>query len=1139
MNNRLQMTASETISPVLADGTDRRNLMGSLEAHALVRPEACALQLGEHRFSHHQLHVAVQHASEFLHRQGIGPGALVALRLADMASLAVGVLALMRMGATAMPLSPTATPEQVRESMGEAQARWLLVEPGVNNMAPCCSVLPFAQADFLIEAAPAPQAVWVEEPDAPCLLITGSGTTGRPRLMAVTHGQMRARVAMQQKRYAVTPRDRVMVVTPLHFSVSIHNLLAGLFAGGSVCVWDQQGSLAEAVAVARPDVLSLTAMHAEALLLAHDRGAVFDLAAVRVVTLTSSTISEALRLRLRHVLRANLHIVYGTNEVYSATVVFPHELDRVALGVGRPDAGVRVEVVDAQDRLMPPNEVGEVRVKSPAQIIGYVNATDVERFRGGWFYPGDLARWDISGQLVLMGRSDDMMIVKGVNIYPGEIEQTLREHPAVSDVAAFALHHAVLKELPVCVVALRTGERRARAELMAFARERLGPKAPRVLAIAPAVARNPQGKPARAALSACVNEALRTDAPPSAERAQAYIRALDEKRQQENRAPCGRQRSQRVGFALELPAWAPWEKLRRWRLVLRGEPGNAALADGPMDVEVSHQAVLWSDELLQVTATLLQAARAPWFDSPWLLSCKPTGEPATELGTRWQVHARVPLLDGFSSHLFGQAWKAALQLEAWVRAHPDLNPDDLAARQAFLTWADKHALVALRKLVPGGKSSIHVLRAAHDMGVPFAHLGAGIYQLGWGAKAHRINRSSSDRDSAIGALVTHRKDLTAKLLCEAGLPGAQHEVVTTLPAARQAAQRIGWPVVVKPADADRGEGVHVDVLPDTLDTAFAEAQRCSPGRRVLVERQIAGTCHRIFVAGGQLLYSVKRLPQGLYGDGEASLVALVSQARARWTATPAWSRSPAPELDALALAALAEQGMTPDCVPKAGQFIALRRFESTAWGGVDEDVTHTIHPHNVRVALEAAALCGLDVAGVDLISTDIAQPWHANGAAINEINFSPLLGGGEISRQHVQTYLNRLMGGNGRIPVEVYVGQGPALSAAQARAKALRKTGLQTALTTHDRTETGEGETSMAGVDGLCTRIRALVRRPGVAALVIVVQNDELLNQPLPLEGVDRVHLVGGADIRCATGSAPERRNLLLRNLKDWAWSHG
>lgn len=1108
---------------------DRRNVLHEFGAHALSLPDASALQIGTRSLTYGRLHAAVLQASQCLHQRGVVRGDTVALRLADPFLQAAGMLALMRMGATPMPLSPGATPLQVQELVDAAQAQWLLAEHEGGQLSGCC-VLPFSEAAVsAIDLDHALQdALWVAEPAAACLLITGSGTTGQPRLMAVTHAQMRARLAMQQARYAVAAGDRCMVVTPLHFSVSAHNVLAAWFAGAAAVVWDQRGNLALAVASARPDVLSLTLMHAEQLLGLQQGDPSISLAAIRVVTLTSSTISQALRQRLRDDLHTRLHIVYGSNEVYAATVVFPENLDEIAEGVGRAEPGVMVEIVDPKGCRVDNHDVGQVRVKSPAQIDGYLQGSDAERFRDGWFYPGDLAKWAPCGQLMLMGRADEMMIMNGVNIYPAEIELALGEHPAVREVVAFPLRHEVAQEVPVCVVSLHEGARLSKAELLDFARVRLGSKAPVFLAVTEVLPRNVQGKPVRAELHALIGRALQ-DATPSAQSAQALIEQLNT-----TAALTPHQRRRRMAFDFVLPESLRLEKLKYWRIALSGEVGMQALVEAPVDLCISHKAVLLADEIWRIVAALLLAARVPLFGAHRLLSCKPAGPPGAGEGSGWRAEVDMPLLEVGPPETWGVALKAAFLLEAWTREHHDLCATHAAGHATFFAWVEQHALAPLRVLVPGGASTLHVLRAAFDLDVPFVHLGAGSYQLGWGARARRINRSSTDRDSVMGMQLAHRKDLTARLLRAAGLPGAVHEVVNTLENASAAAQRIGWPVVVKPVDAERGEGVHVDVRADGLHAAFAQALKHSPARLVLVEQQIHGICHRIFVAHGHMLYAVKRLPLGVYGDGASSVSQLVAAARVHERFVPPWKRSPLPTLDDLALVSLAQQGLQVESVPGTGRFVALRRIESTGFGGVDEDVTATIHPENLRVALAAAQLCGLDAAGVDLISSDITAAWHTNGAVINEVNFAPLLGEGVISRQHVQTFVTRLLKGDGRIPVEVYVGNEAAVAAARQRVHTLHQSGLATALTSHDWTEAPDGQAWHLAAQGLHARIRALVLYPNVDALVVVVQTDELLDRDLPLEGVDAVHLVDGALIRCRPDQAQQRRRTLLHMLQAW-----
>src|SRR5690606_14742395 len=155
--------------------------------------------------------------------------------------------------------------------------------------------------------------------------------------------------------------------------------------------------------------------------------------------------------------------------------------------------------------------------------------------------------------------------------------------------------------------------------------------------------------------------------------------------------------------------------------------------------------------------------------------------------------------------------------------------------------------------------------------------------------------------------------------------------------------------------------------------AFAMASALSP--RVLVERQIAGICHRVHVANGEVVAASRRLPKSVRGDGERTVSALIDEANAVEAAKPPWSRLKPFPSDALAIQCLAKAGLNLASIPAAGQLAPLRPVQSIAWGGVVEDFLGTIHPDNVRLALQATRVLRLSSAGVDIMSEDIRQPW--------------------------------------------------------------------------------------------------------------------------------------------------------------------
>ncbi len=431
-------------------------------------------------------------------------------------------------------------------------------------------------------------------------------------------------------------------------------------------------------------------------------------------------------------------------------------------------------------------------------------------------------------------------------------------------------------------------------------------------------------------------------------------------------------------------------------------------------------------------------------------------------------------------------------------------------------------------------STLQVLKAACSLDVPFLHLGDGTFQLGWGARSIRVERSVTAGDSATGARLSQNKASTCALLAKAGLPVPVHQLVRTMEEATSAAESLGWPVVVKPANRDRGEGVTIGVESmESLQVAFKVARRLSG--QILVERQVAGVCHRIFVARGKVLYAVRRDPKSVFGDGCRSVASLIEAANLANLGQPSWDRVEPWPADELARQTLATQGLAMDSVPERGRKIALRPIESSRWGGDDEDMSGSIHPENARLAVEAARLIGLDNAGIDLMTIDIAQAWHRNGAVINEVNFAPSLGTAEISRRHVRSFVRRHFEGDGRIPVYAIVGEAQqGLRRALELQRQLTLQGQRCWITGATTTVNATGETHHLTAAGLFGRVQALLLHSSVDALVMMIEDHALLACGLPVDRItDRLE-VGHLAASNQAGQASTAHQRLLRLIDSY-----
>jgi len=1090
-----------------------RNITFDLIGNAERRPEAPALLAFGESLTYGELNALTWKSATYLYTAGVRSGDVVTLTFTDQINMALAMLGTIRLGATVFSVPPSATPYQRREMANRAAPASLATDIDDARFDADIPTLRFRRE--WIAQIDADHNILDREPKAPGVLVYSSGSTGAPKLTALDHLTIHKNSLVSKTCLGLQPAETYMMLSGLGFNVSLRRFLATIFAQGRFALASERDPLPDILGLL-PDVLHLSVFHAEQILAMAQKSDAVDFSSIRITTIGASVVSEDLRMRIRRELNTNLHVNYGTTETNTICFASPTDIATMPGTVGRPPQGVAVELVDEEHRPLPAGQVGEVRVKSPAAISGYHDGSHADRFRDGWFYPGDLAMWTEDGQLVYFGRSDHMMIRNGINIYPAEIERALIAHPLVRDAASVPLKHPVHQDIPVCAVALHPSAAADPDALLAFARERLGARAPSLVFILDEIPRNEQGKLVRAELMEMIRARLER-------RTLAQVGTT----QDAGMALAFRQLITPVTLEFTAPEHLSFEQLNEqlkpWtQTICPGVP----VGDIP-DAQSTTPILAWLRHTLLIAREILQAAKVPVFDEPQVLACEPA--PTGANAAAWKAVCAFPRLDQMPGWLYDTAVKGAMNAAGFALANPMTEEN----RQTLFSRIENGALAELRKSINHGKSTFPVLQAANARGIPFTHLGAGVYQLGWGSRARRIDRSTTEADSAMGLKLSNNKVLSTALLARAGLPHPQHEAVATIAQAAAAARRIGWPVVVKPADRERGEGVSVDVTnANALETAFTHALGLSQGKQVLVERQVEGVCHRLFIAQGRLLYAVKRMPMGVWGDGLRPIRVLVADEWRRQQLLPPWKRSEIQPIDDLARTSLQQQGHEVTSIPASGTFVPLRRIETTARGGVDEDVSERVHPENLRVAISAARLFGLDVAGIDIITTDIGIPWFANGAIINEVNFAPLLGGGEISRKRIPALLDAVLDGNGRIPVHLHVGGTKAFDAAYRHWQHLVENGKQAVLTTATRTWTPSGEDWPMSATGLYSRCRGLILSAEMDALVCVVQTDEFLETGLPLEVLTNIHEAGDGLLSFREGHAlDEARTGRLRAL--------
>jgi len=314
---------------------------------------------------------------------------------------------------------------------------------------------------------------------------------------------------------------------------------------------------------------------------------------------------------------------------------------------------------------------------------------------------------------------------------------------------------------------------------------------------------------------------------------------------------------------------------------------------------------------------------------------------------------------------------------------PDNQLDFMAELERLIRLAERQAF---------GPSTQAILDEAASRDIPYIRLDRhSLVQLGQGVHQQRIRATMTSRTSGIAVDIASDKSLTNRLLDSAGLPVPRSAVVETEDQAADAANRIGYPCVIKPLDGNHGRGVNLDLRSEeAVRKAFPLARAESRSGDLVVESYVAGNDYRCLVIGGKVAAIAERVPASVIGDGEHTVRGLVDIAnqdpRRGIGHEKVLTRI---KLDEAAVELIQAQGYELDVVPPEGTRVKLALTGNMSTGGTSIDRTIEAHPDNVEIAETAAQIVGLDVAGIDFICPDIATPVRETGGAIVEVNAAP------------------------------------------------------------------------------------------------------------------------------------------------------
>ncbi len=468
-------------------------------AHGLVwsaqrYPDKIALRDRGRAVDYRTLNGRVNRLAHALTGLGLGPGDRLMLLLGDRGEHLEALFAAAKIGVVAAPVDHRWGEDEIRHAVDLFDPHGVIFEDATRPVAPA---IPGPRIDFereyesLLSRADDGEAIVPVEADAAFCIGCTSGTTGLPKGIVLSHRSLLWRIPIYAFDLGIGPEDRWLSVTPMAQGGGRAFAMATLIRGGCVVVvpkFDADRVLAtiagEGITVAFmvPTMLRRLA--------AFPGAADADTSSLRCLISSGSALRGDVRDQVAEAVTDNLYQFYSSTESGGLTLLPPWLQAEKAESVGTPVFGKEV-IVD---------EAGEVLTRGPALMEGYFRNPEATAaaFRDGWFRTGDIGWFDDDGILFLTGRSKDIIITGGANVYPAEVERVLVKHPAVQDAAVVGVPDPDWGEAVIAYVELGRGGVASAEELIEHCRSHMASyKKPKTITFVDALPRTTMGKVAK------------------------------------------------------------------------------------------------------------------------------------------------------------------------------------------------------------------------------------------------------------------------------------------------------------------------------------------------------------------------------------------------------------------------------------------------------------------------------------------------------------------------------------------------------------------------------------------------------------------------------------------------------------------
>ena len=488
------------------------NLADIIQSSAEQRPGHVAIIDGERSTTYAGLDSAVSACASGLAQMGVAPGDRVLLALGNRTEFAVAYFGVLRAGAVAVPLNTTLVADEIEHVFGEVEPRLVITDPDARSKMqeaageglPVVSAGSGQWADLIAAGRKEPMDPVELDPEALAVLLFTSGSTGRPKAAMLSHRAMLANLremAALSDPPAIVSSDIVLGVLPLFHVYSLNTVLGLTLAVGATVVLEDRFAPRRTLETVKDGGITVIA-GAPPMYIAWSAEPDLRqmLSGVRLMSSGASPLPPAVFEQFTTVAGKPIWEGYGLTECAPVVATTLASGRPKAGSVGRPIPGVEVMLVDAGGD---PAEdgTGEIFIRGDSLFSGYWPDGTEGPNEDGWYDTGDVAVLDDEGDLRLVDRRKELILVSGFNVYPREVERVISELPGVAEVAVIGVAHPYTGEAVKAFVSILPGSEVTSDDVVAHCEQRLARfKCPTIVEVLPDLPHSAAGKIARGRL---------------------------------------------------------------------------------------------------------------------------------------------------------------------------------------------------------------------------------------------------------------------------------------------------------------------------------------------------------------------------------------------------------------------------------------------------------------------------------------------------------------------------------------------------------------------------------------------------------------------------------------------------------------